>query len=405
MNPLKENSQTSAAGLAKPHLASEEMDIIQQRRSRLGTQIQPVKELNYGEKELTIKGVKAWIVREPVSEGTYTVIKIETGTGISGYGECAELSLSEFTEAKKIITGIPATSFEAILPMLKNCPTARAGLNIAMLDIAGKLSVVPVYQILGGPTRYKVRAFAMLKGDSDEDLLISMKKAQSSGYRAFMVPVPALKNQNQGQSYVLSTLKRLESLRSAGGENVDFILDGKNSLNPGDAQMISAAIEKFHVLWFNEPCAVSNLGTIKKLAAENVTPVGSGRFVREGGEIQDMLREDAVDIIRPDIGLNGISQIRRMAAIAEIYYVAVGPSHYGGPVGTAAAFQLAASIPNFFIQQIPFPEAEEDRRMRLELTTAPVEVLKEGFADLPVTPGLGIEVNEKSLEKYSITSF
>jgi L-alanine-DL-glutamate epimerase-like enolase superfamily enzyme len=86
-----------------------------------------------------------------------------------------------------------------------------------------------------------------------------------------------------------------------------------------------------------------------------------GKSVTKGGSVLDLLREDAVDIIRPDIGLNGITQIRRMAATAEVCYVAVGPVHNGGPIGTAAALHLAASIPNFFIQEMPFPEAEEDQ--------------------------------------------
>ena len=380
------------------------IEIINKRRSRLEIQL---KAAGSGTKVSKngpgIKDIKAWIVREPVSGRTYTILRIDSLNGLTGYGECAELSISEFSEARKIITGIPITSFEAILPMLVHCPTARAGLNIAMLDIAGKIYGVPVFQFLGGPTRSKARVFTTLSGDTDEEIVSSMKKARNSGYMAFLVPVPSIKNQNQGQAYVTSVLMRLESLRSAGGENVDFILDGKNSLKPGDAQMISAAIEKFHVLWFNEPCLQSNIGAIKKIAGENVTPVGLGRFVREGGELQDMLREDSVDIVRPDIGLNGISQLRRMAAIAEIYYVAMGPTHDGGPVGTAAALHLAASIPNFFIQQIPLPDAEEDLLMRKELTSLS-EIATEGFMELPKAPGLGITINEKAIEKYSVSS-
>lgn len=89
-----------------------------------------------------------------------------------------------------------------------------------------------------------------------------------------------------------------------------------------------------------------------------------------------------------------------MAAIAETYYVAVAPRHEGGPVATASALHLAASIPNFFIQQIPWPEAEEDRRMRTEIAGQEVEAIKDGFAMLPVGPGLGTAVNEEALEKY-----
>jgi galactonate dehydratase len=377
------------------------LDVVQLRRMRLG-RASTESEGNPGEAEndLTIKDVRGWALSEPVSKRKYTVVKIQTASGLTGYGECAPLSTTEFKEAKKVIIGIPATSFEVMASSLSRVPTARAALNIAMLDVVGKFSKVPVFQLLGGPTRYKARALAALTGESDQTLISSMNRALQAGFKAFLVPVPLTTNHNQGQAYVLATKKRLEVLRTVGGDGIDFVLDGGNRLTPGDAQMISAAIESFHVLWFNEPCPPVNIGAFKKITGENVTPVGFGRHIIEGGEIQDLLREDTIDIIRPDIGLNGISQIRRMAAIAETYYIAVGPTHDGGPVATAACLHLAASIPNFFIQQVPFPEADEDRHMRSELTLSPIEIIKEGFAELPIGTGLGITVNEKSLEKY-----
>ena len=352
------------------------------------------------DRDFEIQDVTAWTLREPVSKRAYTVIRIQTRSGMTGYGECAALPAAELEGATKALVGKPVTAFEVTAPLLAAFPTARAALNIAMLDVVGKTTKTPIYQVLGGPTRFKARALAALVGDSEATLIDSMKRAQTAGFRAFLVPAPPTTNRNQGQAYVLAVKKRLEALRAAGGPGTDFVLDGGNRLTPGDAQMVSAAIERFHVLWFNEPCPPTNLGALRKIAGENVTPIGIGRHIREGSEIQDLLREDAVDIIRPDIGLNGISQIRRMAAIAETYYVAVGPTHDGGPIGTAAALHLAAAIPNFFIQQIPWPEAEEDRRMRSELTTTPVEVVRDGFAELPVGSGLGITVNEQSLEKY-----
>jgi galactonate dehydratase len=89
-----------------------------------------------------------------------------------------------------------------------------------------------------------------------------------------------------------------------------------------------------------------------------------------------------------------------MAVIAETYYIAAAPYHDGGPIATAAALQLAGSIPNFFIQQIPLVQAEEDRRMRAELAGAGLETVKDGFAALPTGAGLGISVNEEALKKY-----
>jgi galactonate dehydratase len=376
-------------------------DVVQLRRERLNyTPPLPESTQAKAVNDLAIKEVKAWTLREPVSRRSYTVVKIQTFSGITGFGECAPLSPDEFSEAKRLIIGIPVTSFEVVAPSLSKLTTARAALNIAMLDAAGKVAKAPIFQYLGGPTRYKARALAQLKGDTDQALITSMKMLKEAGYRVFIVPVPLFKNRNQGQAQVLATRKRLDSLRAAGGEDMDFVLDGESRLTPGDAQMISEAIENFHVLWFNEPCPPTNIGALKKLSAENVTPIGLGSKVTEGSDIQNFLREDTVDIIRPAIGLNGISQIRRMAVIAETYYVPVGPAHDGGPIGTAAALHLAAAIPNFLIQQIPYPEAEEDRRMRAELTLAPVEIIKEGFAELLTGPGLGITVNEKSLEKY-----
>jgi len=131
-----------------------------------------------------------------------------------------------------------------------------------------------------------------------------------------------------------------------------------------------------------------------------VTALGFGRHLHDSGAFQDLLREEVIDVLRPSLALNGISQIRKMAALAEAYYVAVAPHHNGGPVATAAALHLAASLPNFFIQQIPLPAAEADRRMRAELAGVSVERVTDGFAALPTGAGLGITVNEDALEKY-----
>jgi galactonate dehydratase len=115
---------------------------------------------------------------------------------------------------------------------------------------------------------------------------------------------------------------------------------------------------------------------------------------------QDLLRADAIDVVRPDLGRLGISQARRISAVAEPYYVAVAPFHDGGPIATAAALNLAASLPNFFIQQVPYPGAEEDRRMRARIASQEVETITDGFLQLPRGPGLGITVDESALSEY-----
>jgi len=269
-----------------------------------------------------------------------------------------------------------------------------------MLDITAKACSAPVYRLLGGPTRFKVRALAALHGETDTELASSLAAGIKLGYRAFEAPLPATAWRNQGQAFDKSVRARMEALRSHAPENVNFVLRSDGTLTAGDAGSVAASLERFHLLWFDEPCAVTNLQTIRKIAGESVTPLGFGRGVTEPSLFQDLLREGLVDILRPDFHTQCISRIRQIAAMAETYYVAVAPRHDGGPIATAASLHLAATLPNFFIQNIPWPFDERDRRMRLELVSQPIETVMDGFAELPVKPGLGIEVNESALEKY-----
>jgi galactonate dehydratase len=350
--------------------------------------------------QLEISALRTYPLKEPVSQRSYTILKLETRGGSVGYGECAGVTAQDLARVSAAVRGREVTQFETVRHQLKNAPAGlMAALNMAMLDVAGRSMNTPVYQVLGGPTRFKCRALAPLEGASDTELVASVRRAREAGFKAFTVPAPPVKWRNQGQAFMLAARKRLDALREAAGAGTDFVLDGGGSLLPADAAGLAQTFERYHLLWLDEPCAVSSLGAVRKIAAENVTPLGFGRFIHQPAPFQDLLREDAIDILRPDISLNGISQVRQMAAIAETYYVAVAPYHNGGPVATAAALQLAASLPNFFIQQIPLPQAEQDRKMRAAVA-AGAEVVKDGFAQLPVGPGLGITVNEKALEEY-----
>jgi galactonate dehydratase len=131
-----------------------------------------------------------------------------------------------------------------------------------------------------------------------------------------------------------------------------------------------------------------------------VTPLGFGRDITDASVFLALLREGLVDVVRPDIGRWGITGARRVATLAESYYVAIAPHHDGGPIATAAALHLAASVPNFFIQHVPLPADPKDRAMRADLIAGALETPRDGFLQLPTGPGLGIQVNESALEKY-----
>ncbi|HYZ83731.1 MAG TPA: enolase C-terminal domain-like protein [Bryobacteraceae bacterium] len=347
-----------------------------------------------------ITALEAYPLREPSSGRRYTVVKVRTKSGLTGFGEAPAITADEIGKARQAISGKIATAYATI----STGTTLDGAINMALLDITAKAASAPVYRLLGGPTRHKVRALAAITGDSNSDLARSMGEGMKAGYRAFQVPLPATTARNHGQNFDRAVRTRMESLRSAAGENIDFVLDGAGKLTPGDAASVASSLERFHLLWFNEPCPLTNLHTVQKITDESVTPLGFGRNIENPSLFQDMMREGIIDILRPDLHRYGMSKIRQVATLAETYYTAVAPNHEGGPIATAAALHLAAGLPNFFIQHVPLPAAEGDRRMRAEILSQPIEQVQEGFLPLPTGAGLSIEVNEAALNKYKDTS-
>ena len=334
----------------------------------------------------SIAEVRAFAMRPSGTGRSYVLLQIRTHSGLTGYGECKLLSVPDLKAAREAIVGRSASAYEVLGPLVP--ANAQAALNMALLDILGKATKAPVYRVLGGPTRNKARAIARLAGSSDEELQQDLHKQLALGFRAFLVPIPAPEARNQGSAFVQAGVARFKAMRAAAGD-ADFALEASDRLTPGDSASLAAAVEAMHPLWFDQPCPVSNLSTLHKIADETVVPLGFGRDISNPGAFQDLLREGLVDLLRPDLLTYGISGIRRLAAMAETYYVAVAPWHEAGPVASAAALHTAASIPNFFIVQLPGAAAGS-------------VTLQNGFFELPKGPGLGVDVDEKELGRNEI---
>ena len=328
-----------------------------------------------------ISEVQAFQIGSPGSPNSYVVLRVQTQSGLVGYGECNSLTPAELKATNQSLKGRAATSYQAVDLLVP--PAVRGGLNIALLDIVGKATKAPIYRVLGGPTRNKARAITRLNGTSDSELLNDLQKQRGAGYKAFLIPVPAPTARNQGSDFAHLSVARMRAMRSA-APDTDFAFEGNGTLTPGDASSFAADVESMHPLWFDEPCPITNIETIRKIADETVVPLAFGRTVNESSTFQDLLREGVIDLLRPDILVHGISGVRRLSAMAETYYVDVAPWHRGGTIADAAVLHAAASMPNFFIAQS---------------VNAPGRTLpRDGFFDLPKGPGLGIEVDEKSFE-------
>jgi galactonate dehydratase len=351
--------------------------ITTQRRARLWSRIAPQVAAAAQPDALDIAAVQHYPLREPVSGNRYSFLKVTTRSGLIGWGECTWDSSADLKALPSACIGKPAHAYATIPP----ATPFRAALDMAMLDILGKAAKAPLYRVLGGPTRNKVRAYS---------------SPISQQFPVAVIEVPAPASRNQGKAYQNRILELIERLPAES----DFVLSGNGLLTPGDAASVATTVEKKHPLWFDEPCSHSNIEALKKVSGETVVPLGFGKGIDDPGVFQGLLREGLIDIVRPDIGIFGISGVRRIAALAEPYYVAVAPRHEGGPLATAAAIHIAASLPNFFIQHVPVPAAEQDRAMRRELLSPSLETGSGGFLELTKSPGLGVTVNEAALEKY-----
>jgi galactonate dehydratase len=330
-----------------------------------------------------ISEVRAFAVPQSATASSYVVLQVRTRSGLTGYGECKDLPGPDLKATREAAVGRPASAYETLRPLVP--PNAQAAIDMALLDILGKATKAPVYRVLGGPTRNKARAIVRLTGTSDDELQKDLQKQLAAGFAAFLVPIPSPAARNQGSAYIHTGVERFRAMRAA-APNADFAFECSDQLTPSDTASLAAAVESMHPLWFDAPCPVSNLSTLHKIADETVVPLGFGRDVSSPGTYQDLLREGLVDLLRPNLLTHGISGIRRLAAMAETYYVAVSPWHEAGPISTAAALHAAASIPNFFIVQLPTGSATP----------------REGFFELPKGPGLGVEVDETTLERNQI---
>jgi galactonate dehydratase len=316
---------------------------------------------------MKIRNVEAFRVRQPKNGTAYTLVKVSTEDGVAGWGDCSASTPADIAQIIETIRGEPASRFEVIRTRLSGVRAdLRSAVIMALIDIVGQTAKAPAFQVMGGPTRSKVRAFTEWS-----------EAAAKAGHRAFLT-VPEYEPR----------------------DGFDYIVDGKASMTPNQASLLAVRLEKLQPMWLDEPCPPTAAGALRKISEESVTPIGWGANAEHLSVVQDLLREQVVDVVRLSLLRHDLWSIRKAAALAETYYTAVAPSPGRGPVSTTAAIHLAASLPNFFIQQLPWADGD-DAKMRAEIAGEAIETVKDGYLALPPGPGLGLKVNEAALRRYA----
>ncbi|MGE5644811.1 MAG: galactonate dehydratase [Acidobacteriota bacterium] len=326
-------------------------------------------------------------------------LKVHTNAGITGLGEpitegraltCAE-AVKEIEpylvgkDPRQVVHHWQAIYRHAFYRGGPILTSALSGIDMALWDIKGKALGVPVYELLGGPTRTRVRVYAHA-GTVDQ-----MQARRAQGFTAFKTG-PAKRRPSryvETPAEVQYAAEQFAGLRRAMGNDVDIAVDFHGAISPALAKLLIRALEPYQPMFIEEPCQAQNHDVMAEIARGTFLPIATGERVFTKWGFREVLEKRAATILQPDLcHAGGITEVRLIAGMAEAYYASVAPHNPLGPISLAAGVQLAASIPNFLCQeQVNLGEGYLKKPF----------TVRDGYLDLPTGPGLGIELDENAL--------
>ena len=352
----------------------------------------------------------AYPVKEPFSNGMRTtrtrafgVVEIITDAGITGWGEGASLPARAAIDNN--VVGKNPFDHEVIWNNLHYAGVDAAGISaidIALWDIMGKALKQPLYALLGGAFRQNVRAYAtgLFRREVPDHTAALVKEAKGyadAGFTAMKMKV------GFGPDY---DIKNVAAVRRAIGDDVLFAVDANCAYDRGSAIAVGQRMAENNLLWFEEPIAADDVeGYLEVKRALNMRISGAEQL-RGRWAFRRVIQERAMDIIQPDVCVcGGITEYRKIHAMASANHVRVIPHMFGTAIRLAATMHLLATLPDQPRALEPFPTLLEydmsENALRTELALNPI-VHKHGVVCVPHGPGLGIEINREVLEKYSV---
>ncbi|MCH8097972.1 MAG: mandelate racemase/muconate lactonizing enzyme family protein [Proteobacteria bacterium] len=279
--------------------------------------------------------------------------------------------------------------------------SALSGIEAALWDIVGKATGQPVYNLLGGPVRDRIRVYAngwYYKMTEPDEYARAAEKVIEQGFTALkMDPVSGPWRNYISRQQELRSVEVLKAVRDAVGPDVDILLDLHRRLSPMHAISLAARYEEFEPYYYEEPCMWENVEALAEIKASVNLPIVTGEAIYAKAGFRPIFQAGAADIINPDVAsCGGILELKEIAAMAEPYYVAVSPHNYNSTtVALAATVQASALMPNFVITEYFLPFAELGREICPGML-APVN----GYIDLPTAPGLGVDLDEEALARH-----
>jgi|LakMenEpi03Aug12_release.lakeMendotaPanAssembly.Ray.scaffolds.fasta_scaffold178410_2 galactonate dehydratase len=369
--------------------------------------------IDYGAIEMKIKNLECLIVH-PGWRKNLIFVRIETDCGIVGWGEvysqydrdqaiAAQVnSLGQYLVGRNPfhIKHFVQIAFDDYAQRRSSLEywCAISGIEQALWDIVGKASNQPVYNLLGGPCREKIRVYAngwSYKMQKPEDFARAAEAVVKRGFNALKFdPLPRPWRTYIPKEHIRHAVAVMSAVRNAVGPDVDLLIDIHRRLAPMHAIQFANEIAVFKPYWLEEPCQAENLEALAEVRAKSPIPVVTGEALYGRADFRRLFRERAVDIINPDVSnCGGILEMMYIAAAAESEMIAISPHNYNSTtLSLSATVHAAACMPNFTITEYFLPYEE----FGTVITNNPL-VPVNGYITLPDGPGLGLDINEKAI--------
>ncbi|QPV61646.1 galactonate dehydratase [Halosimplex litoreum] len=274
--------------------------------------------------------------------------------------------------------------------------SAIAGVDQALWDIRGKQLGVPVYDLLGGPVRDRVRVYQWVGGDRPADVAEQAAEKVDAGFTALKMNATSELRRVDTPAAVDAAADRLGAVREAVGDEVDVGVDFHGRVAKSMAKRLAAALEPHDPFFVEEPVLPEHNDALPRIAEHTTTPIATGERMYSRWDFKEVFEQGTVDVVQPDLShAGGITECKKIADMAEAYDVALAPHCPLGPIALASCIQVDASAPNALIQEQSLDIHYNETSDVLEYLADPsVFEYDDGYVPLPDGPGLGVEIDE-----------
>jgi len=370
---------------------------------------------------LKITDLKTFFV-DPGTSKNWLFVKVETDEGISGWGEAYNyrdraMSIAAHANSiKRYLIGRSPFNIKHFTQVMFDDYAARrgsleyfcaiSGIEQALWDIVGKTLNTPVYNLLGGACREKIRVYAngwFSNAGTPEESAEKAVETIKDGFTALKFdPFPGPWRSYISKQDEKAAVEVVKAVREAVGPDIDLLIEVHRRLSPMNAVRVARMLEEFEPYWYEEPVPADNIEALAEVRRNINIPVVTGETLYTKSAYCEVFERRAADIINPDVcNCGGILELKEIAAMAQPYYVAVSPHNFNSTtIGLAATINVSACIPNFLITEyfVNFKSRGD------EIAVTPFKV-ENGYIKIPDKPGLGLELDEEAMARYPYRDF